>query len=326
MNTTHQPGKMPQAQITINANSIVFSGALNVQSSGDLTIQPRTPGITIGLGDGATGMLNLDQTNELSQLADGFSSITIGNATTGAVDINSASFTDPLNILGATIDVADDLSAGTNAVSLSATTIFTAAGVATGTDVTGSTVTFNGDVRPGTAATTAGQITVAGNVTLDSSDTFTVQLNGTTAGTLYDQLSVTGASRTVTLGNATLAATLGYAPGASDVLEIIDTPDDSTTPGQTARSTAWPKAAQLLLFKAEVAATSIPFTISVLRLATAMMWRRPSVTRIRCHQRHDGRGCVLCPLTQQWKYRSPHRRQRGRTTRHAKHRWPTPAA
>ncbi len=249
---------MPRSPITLNADSITLGGTTSVRSTGSLTIQPRTAGTTIGLGGGTGALADLSDA-ELLLLTDGFSSITIGNTTAGAVDINSATFTDPLNILGATIDVADNLDAGANAVSLTATTIFTQGGAAVGTDVTASTVTFNGNVSPGAAGLSRGQVIVAGNVTFDSSDTFTVELNGATpAGTDYDQLSVTGASRTVTLGNATLAPTLDYAPGANDVLEIIDTPNDSTTP-VSGTFNGLAEGAQLLLSQG---GNIHPFTIS----------------------------------------------------------------
>ncbi len=105
--------------ITINADSIDWSGSLNVQSTGDLTIQPRTPGTTIGLGGGA-GTLNLDDA-ELGFLADGFNQITIGDATAGVVDIDSITLSDPVMIAGTTIidNVGIDIDAAGNAVTLS---------------------------------------------------------------------------------------------------------------------------------------------------------------------------------------------------------------
>ncbi|MEC5126218.1 Calx-beta domain-containing protein, partial [Verrucomicrobiales bacterium BCK34] len=58
-----------------------------------------------------------------------------------------------------------------------------------------------------------------GGLTLDSASTFTVQLNGTSAGVLHDQLDVTGA---VDLGDAILDMILGYKPDVNDELVIID--------------------------------------------------------------------------------------------------------
>jgi autotransporter-associated beta strand protein len=58
----------------------------------------------------------------------------------------------------------------------------------------------------------------SGSVTLDANSTFTVSLNGTTAGTGYSQLVASGAIR---LGGATLQATLGYTPTVGDQLTIL---------------------------------------------------------------------------------------------------------
>ncbi|MBX9861064.1 MAG: filamentous hemagglutinin N-terminal domain-containing protein [Sphingomonas sp.] len=84
--------------LTINANSISAFNSSVITGSGTLTIQPTTPTTTIGLGNGASGTLNLDAT-ELGYLQNGFSSITIGSASgSGAVDIRNASFLDPVTI------------------------------------------------------------------------------------------------------------------------------------------------------------------------------------------------------------------------------------
>ncbi|MES2791133.1 MAG: cadherin domain-containing protein, partial [Planctomycetota bacterium] len=60
----------------------------------------------------------------------------------------------------------------------------------------------------------------SGNLTFqDSGSTYFVQLNGTTAGTGYDQTNVTG---TVTLAGATLSISLGYVPAGGDSFVIIN--------------------------------------------------------------------------------------------------------
>jgi autotransporter-associated beta strand protein len=73
-----------------------------------------------------------------------------------------------------------------------------------------------GTVSPGTSP---GALTVSGNLTLDSTKTFGVELNGTTAGTGYDQLVVAG---TVNLGSSTLNAALGFASKRGNAFRIID--------------------------------------------------------------------------------------------------------
>jgi len=104
--------------ITITANGLSLPGTTEViQGGGTLTIKPLTASTTIGIG-GGSGTLNLDS-SKLDKLADGFSSITIGDMTAGlgAVDVDSSTFIDPVTIAGSTIAVTE-LDAGTNDVTL----------------------------------------------------------------------------------------------------------------------------------------------------------------------------------------------------------------
>ncbi len=219
--------------ITLTADEIDFGGgASSVSGAVDLTLAPATASATIGIG-GGTGTLDISDT-DIAALSDGFTSLTIGDATngTGAVDVDSSTFSDPVTIAGDSIDV-DQLDAGTNAVNLTARTghISTEDGISANTDVTGSTATLNGNIAPGASS---GQLVIDGDVTFTNGKTFNVELNGTTAGTDYDQLKVTGANRTVTLDNATLSISIsGYTPASGDELVIIDNVD----PGSSIAST-----------------------------------------------------------------------------------------
>lgn len=62
-------------------------------------------------------------------------------------------------------------------------------------------------------------ILTTSNLTLSASTTLVLELNGTNAGSTYDQLKVKGS---VTLSNATINLTLGYVPAPGDVFVIID--------------------------------------------------------------------------------------------------------
>ena len=91
-------GGAATGSITLNADSFSAIAGATIQSTGDLSITPRTASTSIGLGNSATGTLNLD-TTELGLLQNGFSSITIGSATgTGAVDVRAVTFNDPVTI------------------------------------------------------------------------------------------------------------------------------------------------------------------------------------------------------------------------------------
>ncbi|MEM7537617.1 MAG: choice-of-anchor D domain-containing protein, partial [Chloroflexota bacterium] len=184
--------------LTLIADTYNVTGTAGLAGAGTLVIKPATYTKTIGIG-GGTGTLNLSD-EEIAVFSDGFSHITIGNAVsgTGAVDIDSATFLDDVTIAGGTIS--------DNA----------------GTDITAPSVILDGDVAPGQSP---GQLIISGDVTLTSTHTLTVEVNGTTVGTDYDQISVTGS---ITLNNITLAGTSGFTPSPHDSFTIVD--NDGTDP------------------------------------------------------------------------------------------------
>ncbi|MCX7423287.1 MAG: FG-GAP-like repeat-containing protein [Planctomycetia bacterium] len=81
----------------------------------------------------------------------------------------------------------------------------------------GHTLTINngGTLAPGNSP----GIVNSGSVTFNSGSIFSVELNGTTVGTGYDQLNVTG---TVDLNGATLDAILGFTPAAGATFVIVN--------------------------------------------------------------------------------------------------------
>ena len=85
-----------------------------------------------------------------------------------------------------------------------------------GTGTVGNTVTVDsgGTIAPGTSP----GILNTGTLTLTAGSTLTVEINGTTVGTQYDQVNVTGG---VDLGDATLNVLLGFTPSAGQTFTII---------------------------------------------------------------------------------------------------------
>jgi autotransporter-associated beta strand protein len=75
-------------------------------------------------------------------------------------------------------------------------------------------VNSGGTLAPGNSP---GMIST-GNLSMGSGATYSVELNGTTVGTQYDQTDVTG---TVDLTNATLSMSLGFTPAFGDTFTII---------------------------------------------------------------------------------------------------------
>jgi len=111
------------------------------------------------------------------------------------------------------------VSAGTLSVTGSTASATTVASGATlgGTGTLGGTVTVQngGALAPGVSP---GTLTVNGDLTMAAGSTLAVEINGTTAGTQYDQVIVNGA---VDVSGATLSATHGYSPGSGDSYTII---------------------------------------------------------------------------------------------------------
>ena len=211
------------ASATLNVDSLVVGAAMTGSAGGTLTIQPRTSTTTIGLGNAASGALNLDDT-ELAFVNGKFGFLTIGStAGTGAMAINydsSFTYTQPLTLRTASagsVTAVDTLNTGTNALTISSGTV-SVVEVASGTlAVTGSSgITLNGNVTTAGSQTYAGPITLANDLTLDSRGAGTTgasigfgaatTING--AKSLEIQAGVGSVSFGTTIGQSTALATL----------------------------------------------------------------------------------------------------------------------
>ncbi|WBX84472.1 YDG domain-containing protein [Sphingosinicella microcystinivorans] len=178
--------------ITINADTVSFAGT--VSGNGILTIQPRTDGRTIGLGDGA-GDLALSAIS-LANIQNGFSEIVIGNADAGAITIGSglSAFVDNLRFQSAdALAIGGTLSVGSNRLTL--------------------------DVADGgtqTAALTAGQLLL-----LSTDSDYTFDHSGNAVGTLAASVGAgsvrvnSGAAAALAVG--TIGATSGIAADSVDL-------------------------------------------------------------------------------------------------------------
>ncbi|MCE5312731.1 MAG: filamentous hemagglutinin N-terminal domain-containing protein, partial [Nitrospiraceae bacterium] len=75
--------------LTITGDTLYVGGTLS--GAGTLTVQPKTAGTTIGIAGGAgTGTLSLPASYFSTNFTNGFSGITIGNATAGAITVGGA--------------------------------------------------------------------------------------------------------------------------------------------------------------------------------------------------------------------------------------------
>jgi fibronectin-binding autotransporter adhesin len=95
----------------------------------------------------------------------------------------------------------------------------------TGTVAGTVSVQSGGTLSPGSSP---GVFTV-GSLTLASGATFVAELNGTAAGTGYDQVLVTGG--TVALGGSTLSVALGFSPNLGDSFTIISNAPNAAISG-----------------------------------------------------------------------------------------------
>jgi len=179
----------------------VLSLGGQVSGTGSLQIGPRSPTLTMGVGDGAPGGLQFP-TSTLALLQDGFSQITLGNrAATGLVSVAATTFRDPIAIVGGGTLQLDGLirtGLGTQAGSilLAADTLVLNAGVQTvGQNVTLESI--NGDVTISAGA-------IQTQAPLDSglaSGGIFIAVSGTGSVNLLSTLSTLGASNATGTGS-----------------------------------------------------------------------------------------------------------------------------
>ena len=217
--------------ITIAANSLFLGAAIS--GSNLLQIVPRSASTTVGLGNGATGMLNLD-TTELSRIQDGFSSIAIGNASTGAVTANPSTFNDPLTLrtgAGGLINIDGTITGTAGDVSLVGGAIHNVPGA--GIDAGTGSVTLDSTAAPGQSP---GILNITGNLSLADSSTFEVEIGGTSPATTpanneHDQIVTTGAVAIGTGVTLDLQQFNAFVPNAGDLFTIIDNGSGSAVNG-----------------------------------------------------------------------------------------------
>src|SRR5881296_1621716 len=177
------------ARVNADAGTLTVSGGitnggflLTVGGAGNTTVSTTAISGTGGLTKDGTGTVTLSASNTY----------------TGTTTVSAGS----LLVNG---------SQGSSAVSLNGGTLG-----GTGTVGAITSTGSGGSVAPGVGV----GILASGNVNWSSgSPGFVVQLNGTTAGTGYDQLNVTGS---VNLGGATLSGTLGFSPPNGTSFTIIN--------------------------------------------------------------------------------------------------------
>jgi autotransporter-associated beta strand protein len=191
-------------------NTLGLGAGTTLQASGTIT-SPSTRSVTLF----PSGTVTIDTNGNSVSIAGvigGFDGLTKSGSGTLTLSANNT-YSGTTTVSAGTLTV--NGSQGSSAVSLNGGTL-------NGTGTTGAitSTASGGTLQPGTPP----GILSSGNVNLSSgSPTFSVALNGTTAGSGYSQLNVTG---TVNLTGATLSGSLGYTPTNGDSYTIIN--NDST--------------------------------------------------------------------------------------------------
>ncbi len=158
--------------------------------------------------------------------------LTMGKAITGSAGLTKAG-AGVLDLTGTNTYGDTTVAAGTLLVdgsvngTVTANTGTTLGGVGT----VGSITTTAATVSPGDSSTVTGILTNNGSLTLDSSSKFDVTINGTTAGTGYDQLVAGGSGGAISLANATLnVSTESFNPTTGDTFTILHNTSGSAIP------------------------------------------------------------------------------------------------
>jgi autotransporter-associated beta strand protein len=217
-------------------NVSIGAGTLTVAQGADATFSGVLSG-TGGLTKTGSGILTLSGSNTFSgttTISAGTVRLSGGSAIADGATVNVAA--------GATLDLngsSETIGAltGSGTVTIGAGSIsfsnpgansFSGTLTGTGTYSVASGVTLKGTGTYSTPVSVLSGATIApgnspgtistGNLTLASGSTAAMEIDGTTAGTGYDQIAVTG---TVTINNATLTASFGYTSSYGDSYTLI---------------------------------------------------------------------------------------------------------
>jgi fibronectin-binding autotransporter adhesin len=198
------------------ANNILLNGGtLEVAGSAAVTLHANR-GIMLGTANGAVQITNTNPAGvtyggilagpgELTKGGSGLLALTGANTYSGGTKVAAG-----------TLLVNNLTGSGTGSGSVDVQSGATLGGA--GTIAGAVTVRSGGALAPGASP---GTLTVNNNVTFENGSGFQVELNGSDAGTTYDQL-VIGGPAILDLGGSTLSATFGYTPSAGDRLFLID--------------------------------------------------------------------------------------------------------
>ncbi|MBB4817417.1 autotransporter-associated beta strand protein [Pseudomonas alcaligenes] len=209
------------AAILVNGGMLAVAADANL-TSGTVTLQNsnlRVTGATTIDNDialtGGSGGIVADAAVTLSGVISGGS--LLAKSGTGTLTLTGTNtYSGATNVVSGSLIVDGALSATSGVVVSSGATLGGSGSIFASNSTNTLTVQNGGTLSPGNGG--AGALTVNGNLLMNSGSTLALDINGTSAGTQYDQVIVNG---TVDVSGATLAVTHAYAAGTGDSYSII---------------------------------------------------------------------------------------------------------
>ncbi|MBN1577895.1 MAG: DUF2341 domain-containing protein, partial [Chitinispirillaceae bacterium] len=197
-----------------------YTGSTNI-SAGTLSIgSGGTTGSVVGnIANSSALTFNRSNTLSYGGVISGSGSMTKTGA--GALTLSGTNtYTGTTTVLAGSLLVTGSLASG------SAVTVASGATLG-GTGTVSGTVAANGAISAGT--TGYGTLTIGNSLTFSSSGSLVAALGGTTAGTNYDQVVMS--TGTLTLANATLSLSLGFAASVSNTFTVINNAGSNAVSG-----------------------------------------------------------------------------------------------
>lgn len=196
--------------LSLAAPATTIQGATN--AAGNFTLPSGALTISSGGSLGVSGATNIAAGATLATAGGTFNAL--GPVSVGGTLQGSAG--GPINAVGQAITVSGLLNL--NGGSVTASDVNVTGGTLKGIGSISGNVTNSGTVAPGASP---GIITIGGNYTQTSAGVLVIEVGGTTPGSGYDQLQVSGNANLA--GNLVISQFGGFAPTASDTFQIITT-------------------------------------------------------------------------------------------------------
>jgi|GEM_PF-1113962 len=221
--------------ITSSPNTLAFSGWLNegtVDLEGILSINAGET-----FTNSSAGIFNYNNTNGSSLIAgagasfinNGIFNKTVGSAATATIDSDIAfdnTLTGTINVDSGALNVALSGNSNSGSINVATGTTFGTGGASiinTGViggfgtiNVGAGTLTNNGTIKPGSSP---GTLTITGDLSLSSSSVIDIEIEGTTQGTQYDYINVSGTANLDGTLNVTLPG--AFNPTGAESFQII---------------------------------------------------------------------------------------------------------